>query len=221
MAPLWPGRAGFTLTSPRCHRREFHMQAATPSKPSWFSPFVFTLKERLRFTCRPPAFFFSSTKAFDHSAEVNFAFFPVRGVAALTPWPHLAAYSNKQLLNGRKCLHIPLLANPPNFTRFRKENVHNSARARAFFYKKAFIYPIRGKFYIFICEQFSSSSCGRVVMSHRGKLMWIINIQSWCWLWINQSCRRRRRRRKKGMTRQWLKGGERERDVKSNLQIQR
>lgn len=39
-----------------------------------------------------------------------------------------------------------------------------------------------------------SLSIWRVVMSHQGELMWIINIQSRCSPWINWSWRRRRRR---------------------------
>lgn len=41
-------------------------------------------------------FFLSSTKAFDHSAEVIFASHPAHGVTALAPWPHLAAHPNKR-----------------------------------------------------------------------------------------------------------------------------
>lgn len=58
-----------------------------------------------------------------------------------------------------------------------------------------------------------SLSIWRVVMSHQGELMWIINIQSWCCSWINWSWRRRggqervwrRERRKDGEDSTWNK----------------
>lgn len=128
MALLWPGLAGFTLTPLRCHRRELHMQTETPSKLSWFSPFVFPLKERLRFMWRSPAFL-SRTKAFDHAAEVISESLLVHRVTALAPRPHLAAHSNQQLLRGSVCLYMFVWAKIPNFIYFWKENARECARA--------------------------------------------------------------------------------------------
>lgn len=222
MALLWPGLAGATLTSPRCHRHELQMQTETPPKSSWFSR-LFSLSRKGYALCGALLLFLSATKAFDRTAEVISESLLVHGVTAPAPRPHRAAHSNKQLLKGSVCLCTFVRAKIPNYTflkgKWSRVCTRMSMHAHPFV-RKDFIYSTLGKFYIFICEQFSSFSNWRGVMSHGGELTWIINIQSWCWSWINEAGGGGRGVEGEGEGgRLDNRGTGGRRDVKTNLQI--
>lgn len=189
IAPLWPGLAGFTLTSPRvpCADRD-------AVKTKLIFSVCFHSQGKVTFYV-PPACFFVEHKGFWSLCWNNFCVSP----SARCHGPHAMATPRRSFKSAAikwesMFMHARLGQKSPTSMLLKVEwswiCTCMSGHVRPFV-GKDFIYPTRGKFYIFFCEQFSSFSSGRVVMSHRGKLMWIINIQSWCWSWIKLSWRRR------------------------------